>query len=67
MCSLRLITDAECSAEGGEVYIDPGDGSLSTVGCPTGLETTAFLTDFIEGGLCCQRPKDGGTFDGGGE
>jgi hypothetical protein len=54
-CRLSSVyTLDECAAAGGEPVIDPGDGSVVTVGCGAGRATLGYIdADWDEGGLCC--------------
>jgi hypothetical protein len=45
------IDTAQCEGRGGQVFSDPGDGSLSE--CPDGRATLATVSGCIEGCLCC--------------
>ena len=60
-CRLRSIEVGACEAEGGEVFTDPGDGSLLQEGCPPNYTVMGRLLPLVEGGLCCEP----GVVDGG--
>ena len=49
----RTFTPEACQAEGGQVFTDPGDGSLRAKGCPEGRATLGNVRVGLEGGLCC--------------
>ena len=50
-CFRATFNAAQCSALGGGVYADPGDGSLNA--CPDGKTTVAWMPNYIEGARCC--------------
>ncbi len=50
-CAGGPLTNAECTALGGILRFDPGDGSLE--GCREGEFILAGLAETIEGGFCC--------------
>ena len=52
-CQLPLVSGEACQEMGGEIFGDIGDGSLIRAGCPNDRPTLAFVSGFIEGGLCC--------------
>jgi hypothetical protein len=51
-CEPRTLTSTECEAEGGQVFADPGDGSLDA--CPDTFAHLGSVSGLIEGGLCCE-------------
>lgn len=53
----RTFTPDACQAEGGQVFTDPGDGSLHAKGCPEGRVALGNVRIGIEGGLCCGAPS----------
>lgn len=46
-----FVTPEQCHATGGRALADPGDGSLTR--CPADSAKIAYITGYIEGGLCC--------------
>ncbi len=53
-CQLGELSEAECKTAGGTGVYDPGDGSVSSKGCPDGRQALGFLVPGgIEGALCC--------------
>lgn len=57
-CRIPTLDADACELAGGVVHSDPGDGSLMAAGCPAPARAIAFISGFIEGGLCCQIPPD---------
>jgi hypothetical protein len=55
-CQLGELSPQACEQAGGDPIGDPGDGSVSTVGCPNQRRPLGFVVPGgIEGTLCCQR------------
>lgn len=52
----RTLTPEACQAEGGQVFTDPGDGSLHAKGCPEGRLSLGNVRIGMEGGICCPAP-----------
>lgn len=44
----------DCSALGGRVILDPGDGSTLREGCAAGEELLGSVKFGIEGAICCK-------------
>ncbi len=54
-CTLGTLSTTECEQMGGEASFDPGDGSISGVGCPDeGRELGFIEPGGDEGALCCE-------------
>jgi hypothetical protein len=70
------LENADCEALGGEIVLDPGDGSTYTEGCPDGRDLLGWLNECDtpglcgEGGICCggqEERKNKARFARGGE
>lgn len=53
-CRLPTITTEECEDAGGEVIGDPGDGSVTLVGCPDDRSELGLVDLGAEGAFCCE-------------
>lgn len=50
----EAMSAEDCSAMGGKLIVDPGNGSTSRDGCAAGQELLGSVKFGVEGAICCK-------------